>query len=92
MINLYNDFTLHYDFNTIDVFDIYDIFNNTFLYDFFPFANTQIEIEITHTNVNSNILKLKINNSTKYDIITNCCMIELYESIIQYKKKKLNDI
>jgi len=86
MINLYKDFTLYYDFGNIDIFDIYDLFNNSNMYNLFPFQNVYLEIKLIHTNFNNNNLKLIINNDIKYETITNYNTIKLIESIVQYIK------
>lgn len=84
MINLYENFSLHHDFGLIDVYDIYDLFNDSLFYNLFSFESTQLEIIIQHYNLNNNKIIIYNNDDVHTLHVNNCITITMIETIAQF--------
>jgi hypothetical protein len=78
---LYNDFTIFKHIGYIDIFDIYDLFNDTCMYSLFPFASVTFSINIEHIlNSDNNKITLFIDDKIHVRIINNNYLTYLLES------------
>lgn len=84
MINLCNNFTLYYNFNTIDVFDAFDLFNDLPIYSLLPFTDVKLSMRIRHNKNSKNDIYLDIDDKSNKIQISNYQLLILIESLAQY--------
>ena len=65
MIDLFNDFIYHVDLNLIDIYDIFNLFDDTPIYIQCPFNNITFEMFILHYKKSNNKVTLYINNELR---------------------------
>ena len=88
MINLFNNFTLYYNFGFIDVFDLFDLFNDLPIHSMLPFKDIELALRIRHKKFNINEVYLDTNNGMKKTLLTNYELFILIESLAQYIRNK----
>lgn len=88
MINLYENFSLRHDFGLIDIYDIYELFNETIFYDLFEFNMTYLIVYMEHKSPSINKIILYCNDNMHIKYIDNYTLILIIESMSQYIRKQ----